>query len=44
LAENFAAPTLRLLLRSPAYDAANPGTAPKLVNVVYVSSWHPTEV
>ncbi|KAI7836801.1 hypothetical protein COHA_009346 [Chlorella ohadii] len=41
LAENFAAPTLRLLLRSPAYDAANPGTAPKLVNVVYEPYWQP---
>lgn len=32
------APTLRLLLHSPAYDAANPANAPHLVQLVYVSA------
>lgn len=35
--DQYAAPPLRLVLRSPAYDAANPATAPRFVNLVWVS-------
>lgn len=35
--DQYAAPALRLVLRSPAYDAANPATAPRFVNLVWVS-------
>lgn len=34
---DYGAPALRLLLHSPAYDAAHPDTAPKVIALVYVS-------
>lgn len=35
-AGDYGAPTLRLLLRSPAWDTANQNTAPNFVQMVYV--------
>lgn len=41
-ASDYGAPTLRLLLHSPAYDAANPATAPQFVQLVYEPYWQPS--
>lgn len=40
-AGDYGAPTLRLLLLSPAYDAARPATAPNLVQLVWEPYWQP---